>query len=49
MLQPTINVGKYVGQLKSDINNKASFTAVMETVHMKLHPSLINTYKITAG
>jgi hypothetical protein len=49
MLQATINVGKYIDQLKSDINNKASFTTVIETVHMKLHPTLINTYKITAG
>ena len=45
----TINVGKYIDQLKSDIKNKASFTTVMEAVHMKLHPTLINTYKITAG
>jgi hypothetical protein len=45
----TINVGKYIDQLKSDINNKASFATVMETVHVKLHPTLINTYKITTG
>lgn len=43
----TNNVGKYIDELKSDINNKASFTTVMETVHVKLHPTLINTYKIT--
>jgi hypothetical protein len=45
----TTNIGKYIDELKSDINNKVSFMTVMETVHVKLHPTLISTYKLTTG
>jgi hypothetical protein len=45
----TTNIGKYIDGLKGDINNKASFMTVMEAVHVKLHPTLISTYKLTTG
>jgi hypothetical protein len=45
----TSNIGKYIDELKTDINNKASFMTVMEAVHVKLHPTLIATYKLTLG
>jgi hypothetical protein len=43
----TTNIGKYIDQLKNAVNNKASFMTVMEIVHVKLHPTLISTYKLT--
>ena len=45
----TINVGKYIDELKNAISNKASFMTVMETVHVKLHPTLITAYNLTTG
>ena len=45
----TANIEKYVDQLKNAINNKASFTNVMELVHVKLHPTMIAAYNLTTG
>ena len=45
----TTNIGKYINELKNAVNNKASFTTVMEAVHVKLHPTLISTFKLTTG
>ena len=45
----TTNIGKYIDELKNAVNNKASFMTIMETVHVKLHPTLISTYKLTTG
>ena len=46
---PTTSIGKYIDELKSDIKDKASFAAIMETVHVRLHPTLINTFKLPTG
>jgi hypothetical protein len=37
----TVNIGKYVDELKNAVNNKASFMNIMELVHVKLHPTMI--------
>jgi hypothetical protein len=45
----TANIEKYVEQLKSAVNNKASFMNIMELVHVKLHPTMIAAYNLTTG
>jgi hypothetical protein len=39
-------LNKILSQLKMTIDNKGSFSAVMNLVHMQLHPALISNYKI---
>ena len=45
----TASIEKYIDQLKNAINNKASFTNVMELVHVKLHPTMIAANNLTTG
>jgi hypothetical protein len=45
----TASIGKYIDELKNSVDNKASFMTVMEGVHVKLHPLLISTYKLSLG
>ena len=45
----TANLEKYIDQLKSAVNNKASFMNRMELVHVKLHPTMISAYNLTLG
>jgi hypothetical protein len=45
----TVNIEKYVDQLKNAVNNKTSFMNIMELVHVKLHPTMITAYNLTTG
>jgi len=45
----TANIEKYIDQLKTAIDTKASFMNVMELVHVSLHPTLITAYNLTTG
>jgi hypothetical protein len=43
-IQPRLN--RILSQLKMTIDNKGSFSSVMNLVHMQLHPTLISNYRI---
>jgi hypothetical protein len=45
----TTSIENYIGQLKNAIDTKASFTNVMELVHIRLHPTLMTAYNLTTG
>ncbi len=45
----TVNIEKYIDQLKNAVDNKASFMNIMKLVHVRLHPTMMAAYNLTVG